>query len=219
MTHRKRTIMSFTPNPDYVLDAQEHLREIIGEASPFILQKSTPFVTPLVQQFILSSPYFLLATASGDDGTCDCTPRGDPPGAIYFPDDRTLIFADRKGNRRIDSMQNIISNPHVGMLFLVPGTDETVRVNGRATLSTDPELCNMLTQQGKPAQVVVIVAIEEVFSHCARSILRSKLWSPANWPDPDTIPTLAAMIAEQKNLEAPDESQGKRNEEYRQVLY
>ncbi|MCO5215770.1 MAG: pyridoxamine 5'-phosphate oxidase family protein, partial [Thermomicrobiales bacterium] len=153
------------------------------------------------------------------DGTCDCTPRGDPPGAVYFPNERTLVVADRKGNRRVDSLRNIISNPHIGMLFLVPGTDETVRVNGTATLSTDPELCQRLTQQGVPAQLVIIVAIEEVFTHCARSILRSKLWQPDAWPDTDTIPTLAAMLAEQKDLEPPDESQGKRNEEYRQVLY
>lgn len=210
--------MSYVPNPEYVFDTVETLREIVGVPSPLIAEKSTPFVTPLVQQFILSSPYFLVATAA-EDGTCDCTPRGDPPGAVYFPDERTMIFADRKGNRRVDSMQNMISNPHVGLLFLIPGTDETVRVNGRATLSTDPELCARLSQQGKPAQIVVIVAIEEVFTHCARSILRSKLWQPEAWPDTDTIPTLMAMLSEQKNLEAPDESQGKRNEEYRQVLY
>ncbi|MCA9833760.1 MAG: pyridoxamine 5'-phosphate oxidase family protein [Thermomicrobiales bacterium] len=210
--------MSYVPNPEYVFNTVDALREIVGVPSPLIAEKSTPFVTPLVQQFIMSSPYFLVATAA-DDGTCDCTPRGDPPGAVYFPDARTLIFADRKGNRRVDSMQNMIRNPHVGLLFLIPGTDETVRVNGKATLSTDPELCEQLSQQGKPAQIVVIVEIEEVFTHCARSILRSKLWQPEAWPDTDTIPTLMAMLSEQKNLEAPDESQGKRNEEYRQVLY
>ncbi|MCO5224341.1 MAG: pyridoxamine 5'-phosphate oxidase family protein [Thermomicrobiales bacterium] len=210
--------MSYIPNPEFVFDTVEDLRELVGEPRALIRDKSTPYVTPLVQQFIQQSPYFLIATAA-DDGTCDCTPRGDPPGAVYFPDERTLVVADRKGNRRVDSLRNIISNPHIGMLFLVPGTDETVRVNGTATLSTDPELCQRLAQQGVPAQLVIIVAIEEVFTHCARSILRSKLWQPDAWPDTDTIPTLAAMLAEQKNLEPPDESQGKRNEEYRQVLY
>ena len=210
--------MTYAPNSDFVFSTVETLRAIVGEASPFIQQKSTPFVTPLVQQFVEQSPYFLMATAAAD-GTCDCTPRGDPAGAIYFPDNQTLIFADRRGNRRVDSMLNILSNPHVGLLFLIPGTDETVRVNGRATLSTDPELCARLSQQGKPAQIAVIVAIEEVFTHCARSILRSKLWQPETWPDPDTIPTLAAMLSEQKHLDPPDESHGKRNEEYRKVLY
>jgi predicted pyridoxine 5'-phosphate oxidase superfamily flavin-nucleotide-binding protein len=116
-------------------------------------------------------------------------------------------------------MRNILVNPRVGLMFLVPGTDETVRVNGTATISRDPVLCEKLAIQGKLADLVIVVAIEEAFTHCARAILRSKLWEPESWPDPDTIPTLAAMLAEQKHLDPPDESAGKRNEEYRQVLY
>lgn len=211
--------MSYTPNPEFVIDGKDALVELIGTPSPLIAQKSTPFVTPLVQQFVETSPYFLLATAA-EDGSCDCTPRGDPAGSLVtFINEKTVVFADRKGNRRVDSMRNILENPHVGMLFLIPGTDETVRINGKATLSTDPELCEKLSVQGKPAAVVVIVAIEEVFTHCARSILRSKIWEPETWPDTDTVPTLMAMLSEQKNLQPPDESEGKRNEEYRQVLY
>lgn len=210
--------MAYIPNPDFVLDSADELVSLLGTPSPLIADKVTPFVTPLVRQFIEKSPYFLMATAS-DEGACDCTPRGDPAGAVYFPDDRTLVIADRKGNRRVDSMRNIIVNPHVGLLFLIPGTDETVRVNGRATLSTDPELCERLSMQGKPAHLVVIIEIDEVFTHCARSILRSKIWEPETWPDTDSIPTLMAMLSEQKNLQPPDEREGKRNEEYRKVLY
>lgn len=211
--------MSYTPNPAYVLDTEQALVDLVGTPSPLIAEKETAFVTPLVQEFIEKSPYFLLATAA-EDGSCDCTPRGDPAGSlIHFIDEKTLVFADRKGNRRVDSMRNLLQNPHVGMLFLIPGTDETVRVNGRATISTDPELCEQLNMQGKPAALVVIVAIEEVFTHCARSILRSKIWEPESWPDTDAIPTLMAMLSEQKNLQPPDESQGKRNEDYRKVLY
>lgn len=210
--------MSYSPNPEFVITSTEEMVDLVGVPSPLIAQKSTPYVTPLVEQFIMSSPYFLVATAA-EDGTCDCTPRGDPAGSVLLLDDHTLVFADRKGNRRVDSMRNIISNPHVGLLFLVPGTDETVRVNGKATISRDPELCERLSMQGKPAQLVVIVEIAEVFTHCARSILRSKIWQPESWPDTDTIPTLAAMLAEQKHLTPPDESAGKRNEDYRKVLY
>lgn len=211
--------MTYIPNPEYVLDSEETLVNLVGEPSPLIAEKSTPFVTPLVQEFVEKSPYFLLAT-SAEDGSCDCTPRGDPAGSlVYFLDEKTLAFADRKGNRRVDSMRNILQNPHIGMLFLIPGTDETVRVNGSATISTDPELCERLSVQGKPAALVIVVRIEEVFTHCARSILRSKIWEPDTWPDTDTIPTLMAMLSEQKNLQTPDESQGKRNEEYRKVLY
>jgi hypothetical protein len=210
--------LSYSPNPEFVITSTEEMVDLVGVPSPLIAQKSTPYVTPLVEQFIMSSPYFLVATAA-EDGTCDCTPRGDPAGSVLLLDDHTLVFADRKGNRRVDSMRNIISNPHVGLLFLVPGTDETVRVNGKATISRDPELCERLSMQGKPAQLVVIVEIAEVFTHCARSILRSKIWQPESWPDTDTIPTLAAMLAEQKHLTPPDESTGKRNEDYRKVLY
>lgn len=211
--------MAYSPNPEFVINSNEALVDLVGVPSPLIADKQTDFVTPLVQEFVLSSPYFLLATAA-EDGTCDCTPRGDPAGSLVtFLDEKTLVFADRKGNRRVDSMRNILQNPHVGMLFLVPGTDETVRINGTATMSTDPELCAQLSIQGKPAALVVIVTIEEVFTHCARSILRSKIWEPETWPDTDSIPTLMAMLSEQKNLQPPDESEGKRNEEYRKVLY
>lgn len=210
--------MSYVPAPEHILTAEQELVDVLGTPSPLIADKATPFVTPLVQQFVLSSPYFLLATAASD-GTCDCTPRGDPAGSVLFLDERTVVFADRRGNRRVDSMRNMLQNPHVGLLFLVPGTDETVRVNGRATISRDPELREQLAMLGKPAELAVIVAIDEVFTHCARSILRSRLWQPESWPDTDSIPTLAAMMAEQKNLQAPDETAGKRNEDYRAVLY
>lgn len=210
--------MSYLPNPEYAVTSVEDLVSVVGEPRQLIAEKVTPYVTPLIREFILQSPYFMLATAA-ENGTCDCTPRGDPAGAVLFLDDRTLIFADRKGNRRVDSMRNILTNPHVGMLFLVPGTDEIVRVNGTATISRDPEFCEQLAISGRPAELVVIVGIEEVFTHCARSILRSKIWQPESWPDTDTIPTLQAMLAEQKDMDPPDESVGKRNEEYRQVLY
>lgn len=211
--------MTYTLNPEFVLQSEEELVDLVGTPSPLMADKETPYVTPLVQEFIEQSPYFLLATAS-EDGSCDCTPRGDPAGSLVtFLDEKTLVFADRKGNRRIDSMRNILENPHVGMLFLIPGTDETVRVNGKAKISTDPELCQRLSVSGKPATLVVIVLIEEVFTHCARSILRSKIWEPDTWPNPDTIPTLMAMLSEQKNLTPPDESVSKRDEDYRKVLY
>lgn len=210
--------MSYLPNLDYAVTSVEDLVSVVGEPRQLIAEKVTPYVTPLIREFILQSPYFMLATAA-DNGTCDCTPRGDPAGAVLFLDDRTLIFADRKGNRRVDSMRNILTNPHVGMLFLVPGTDEIVRVNGTATISRDPELCEQLAISGRPAELVIIVGIEEVFTHCARSILRSKIWQPESWPDTDTIPTLQAMLAEQKDMDPPDESAGKRDEDYRQVLY
>lgn len=207
-----------TAMTDHAITSLETLLPLIGTPSPSSLYKETPFTTPLVRQFVSQSPYFMLATASAD-GTCDASPRGDPPGSVIFLDDTTLAFAERKGNRRVDSLRNIIENPHVGLLFLVPGVDETVRINGRATLTTDPELCERLAMNGRPPQLAVVVEIDQVYSHCARSILRSKLWEAGTWPDPDTVPTLAAMIAEQARMEPPDERAGKRNEDYRTILY
>ncbi len=196
----------------------EELVGLIGETSEKSRTKATSRLTPLIRRFIAASPYVLMGTADAE-GNCDVTPRGDRPGAILVLDDTTLVIPDRLGNRRIDSMRNILANPHVGLLFIVPGTDETVRVNGRARLTRDPDLLEQLVMDGKTPKLAIVVEVDQVFTHCARSFLRSKLWEPASWPDPDTIPTLAAMDAEQRREPRPDESTGKRNEAYRKTLY
>lgn len=196
----------------------EELVALVGETSEKNRTKATSRLTPLIRRFIAASPYVLMGTADAE-GNCDVTPRGDRPGAILVRDDTTLVIPDRLGNRRIDSMRNIIANPHVGLLFIVPGTDETVRVNGRAHITRDPALLRQLEMDGKMPKLAIVVEVDQVFTHCARSFLRSKLWEPASWPDPDTIPTLAAMDAEQRREPLPDESTGKRNEAYRKTLY
>jgi len=197
----------------------EELRDINGEPRPLIAEKATDYLTPLLADFINKCPYYLLATSAAD-GSCDVSPRGDAAGAVHILDARTIALPDRPGNRRIDSLLNIVSNPHVGLLFVIPAVDETIRLNGRATITKDPELLESMQMQGKTPKLAIVVDIDQVFVHCARSILRAGLWNPQQWPDPDTIPTLAAMLAEQKNLPAPDEAHGnKRNEEYRSVLY
>ena len=119
----------------------------------------------------------------------------------------------------MDGHRNIIENPHIGLIFIIPNVDETVRVNGRAFITDDAELLASLDFQGKSPKLATVVEIDEVYMHCARAFLRSKLWNPETWPDPDTIPTLGAIMCEQKELPAPDESAGKRQEEYRKVLY
>lgn len=197
---------------------ESDLRDIVGEPSKLIREKQTSHLTPLIEQFIAASPYFFVATADAD-GNCDVSPKGDPSGAIRVLDARTIAFPDRPGNRRIDGHLNVIENPHVGLIFIVPGVDETLRVNGRAFITDDPELLESMAINGRAPVLATVVEIDEVFMHCARSILRAGLWKPEMWPDPDTVPTLAAIMAEQKDLPAPDESQGKRNEEYRSRLY
>src|SRR5829696_3398214 len=125
----------------------EELREINGEPRQLIAEKATDHLTPLLADFINKCPYYLLATSAAD-GSCDVSPRGDAAGAVHILDARTIALPDRPGNRRIDSLLNIVSNPHVGLLFVIPAVDETIRLNGRATITKDPELLKSMQMQG-----------------------------------------------------------------------
>lgn len=196
----------------------EHLRAIIGEPSEAIMTKHTAWLTPSIREFIAAAPFFTLASADAQ-GNCDVTPRGDTQSMVQILDDETIVIPDRVGNKRIDTFRNILENPHVALLFFIPGIEEALRINGRATITTDPEMLAAMALQGKTPQVGILVEIDEVFVHCARAMLRARLWKPETWPDDDTIPTLAQIWNEQKNLPPPDESSGKRQEEYRQRLY
>ncbi len=197
---------------------EDELYGISGQPHPAIREKHTSYMTPLIMDFIRAAPFFLIATADGA-GNCDVSPKGDPAGAVVVIDERTLAIPDRPGNRRVDGHRNLLQNPHMGLIFIIPGVDETLRVNGRAFLTADTELLGTMLVQGKAPKLATIIEIDEVYMHCARAFLRSGMWKPEKWPDPDTIPTLGAIMCEQKDLPAPDESQGKRREEYRNVLY
>lgn len=196
----------------------EALRAITGDAHEAIINKHTASLTPLIREYIAASPIFLLATSDAD-GNCDVTPRGDTTSVVRILDDETIVIPDRPGNRRVDSFRNILANPHVGLLFLIPGIEEALRINGRATITSDPELLAQMTIQCKVPQLGILVDIDEVFVHCARALLRARLWKPDTWPSDDDIPTLAAIWNEQKDLPPPDESAGKRKEGYRSALY
>lgn len=196
----------------------EGVYELNGVPHEMILQKHTSYLTPLLEEFMTAAPFYLIATSDAE-GNCDVSPKGDAKGTVHIIDRRTIAIPDRAGNRRVDGHRNIIANPHIGVIFIIPAVDETVRVNGRAFLTSDPELLGQMTIQGKTPKLATIVEIDEVYMHCARAFLRSGLWKPESWPDPDTIPTLGAIMCEQKELPPPDESRGKRMEEYRQVLY
>lgn len=193
------------------------LNKILGEPHPDIVEKHTNFTTPLMREFIEQARFFVLAT-SDSDGNCDCSPRGDLVNRVLFPDEKTLVLPDRPGNRRADSYRNMLQNPHVGILFLTPGNDEIVRINGTASLSTDPELLESMSMAGKPALLAVIVQIDEAYVHCARAILRAKLWDPSTWPADDDVPSLRDMMAEQHSLRVED-LEPARQEEYRNFLY
>ena len=156
--------------------------------------KETDRITKAYRALIEASPFFALAT-SGPDGL-DCSPRGDPKGFVRVLDDKTIVVPDRRGNNRIDSLRNLIHDPRVALLFLIPGVSETLRIVGRATISTDPALCESFTMQGKAPRSVLVVAVDKVFYQCAKAIVRSKLWDPSLHVERSSLPTSGQILAE-----------------------
>lgn len=165
-------------------------------------------MTPQYRRLIEASPFAALATV-GPEGI-DCSPRGDQPGFVRIHDDKTLMMPDRRGNNRIDSLRNIVRDPRVAFLFLLPGSGTTFRANGRAHLSTDPDLLESFAVDGKPPRSVIVMEIDELYFQCARAIIRSELWNPARHIDPKTLPTpgeiLAAMTDNQVGGQAYDQA-------------
>jgi PPOX class probable FMN-dependent enzyme len=159
----------------------EQLRALIGDCNPTTQLKIGAALDQHARAFIGRSPFLVLSTADGAGGA-DISPKGDAPGFVAVEDDGTLLIPDRSGNRLVYGLQNILANPHVGILFMIPGTGETLRVNGRASLTNDPAVCQRLTSRGKPALLAIRVAVEECFFHCAKAFLRAALWKPETWP-------------------------------------
>jgi PPOX class probable FMN-dependent enzyme len=164
------------------------LRRLLGDPSDLVRAKVVDRLTELTRQFVDRSPFLLLAT-SASDGSCDVSPRGDPPGFVRVVDDRTLLVPDRPGNRLADSLRNVLCNPHVGLLFLVPGVGDTLRVNGRASIVTDEELLAPCAVAGKIPRLGLLVAIDEVFTHCSKAFLRAQLWDPTRHVDRSELPS------------------------------
>ncbi|MEU8636572.1 pyridoxamine 5'-phosphate oxidase family protein [Amycolatopsis sp. NPDC048633] len=184
------------------ITTHEALRDLIGEAKPRTQQKIIDHVDEHARTLIAHSPFVLLAT-SAPDGSCDVSPRGDPAGSVLVLDDRTLVLADRPGNKLADSFRNIIDNPHAGLLFLVPGMNETLRINGRAKLLSDAPFFDSLVVQGKRPKLAVVIEVEELYMHCAKAFLRSSLWDPSTWPERSTLPTLGTILRDQLALATP----------------
>jgi len=164
------------------IDSVATLREMLGEPSPIARGKVWTTLEPSAQAFIAHAPFALLATADAD-GNVDVSPKGDHPGFVVVEDERTLLVPDRKGNRLIFGLQNILVNPRVGLLFMIPGTNETLRVNGRAALTRDPAVCARLVARGQPALLAIRVTVEDCFFHCPKAFLRASLWKPESWSE------------------------------------
>lgn len=181
------------------------LDALYGDAHPVALMKELDHISEDYARFIESSPFVILAT-SGDEGL-DCSPRGDPAGFVRVLDRNTVAIPDRRGNNRVDSLRNIVRDPRVALLFLIPGIGETMRINGRARLSTDPALCESFVMEGKVPKCVILVTAERVYPQCQKALVRSKLWDPASRLDRSALPTVGQMmqrIAERKKQEPFD---------------
>jgi uncharacterized protein len=159
---------------------------------PTSILKEVDHVTPDYATLINASPFAILAT-SGPEGL-DCSPRGDPPGFVRVIDAKTLAIPDRRGNNRIDSLRNIIRDPRVALLFLIPGIGTSMRVNGRAHLSTDAELCSSFAMQGKIPKCVIVITVERAYTQCQKAIARSRLWDPSQHRKPSDLPTVGEMM-------------------------
>ena len=172
------------------------LRAVLGEPTERAVQKQLAALDKHCRAFIARSPFLVLSTANAAGG-CDASPKGDRPGFVLVLDDHTLVIPDRPGNRRADSLLNILQNPHVGLLFLIPGMGETLRVNGSASLVRDQALLERLAVDGKKPQLAIVVKVEECYLHCAKALLRSQLWDPARFMPRGEMPSLAQMIQDQ----------------------
>ncbi|WP_075216998.1 pyridoxamine 5'-phosphate oxidase family protein [Mongoliimonas terrestris] len=199
------------------IDSPEALRALYGAPGERSARKQLVALDPHCRRFVALSPFVLLAT-SGADGLCDVTPRGDAPGFVAVADDRTLLMPDWPGNNRLDSLMNILDRPGVGLLFVIPGVDETLRVNGTAEILVDPALLQRFAADGRAPKTVLRIEVREAYLHCAKAFMRSRLWDPAAQVDRSSLPSMGQMLKDQLNLEH-GESQAEMIERYRATLY
>lgn len=183
------------------ITAPEELRELLGPVMPRAITKERTRLLDADRDWLAASPLCLIATADAD-GNCDVSPKGDPPGFAPALDDATLAIPERPGNRRADGYLNVLANPHVGLLFLVPGRPDTLRINGRARLVRDAPFFDDMIVKGHRPLLALVVDIEQVFFHCSKSFMRSRVWDPASWDpaswdpaswDPGALPSRAAL--------------------------
>ncbi|WP_446214445.1 pyridoxamine 5'-phosphate oxidase family protein [Micromonospora sp. IBSANI012] len=179
------------------ITSHEELRDLLGAAMPRAVAKERVVLHERDRQWLAASPFCLIATA-GADGSCDVSPKGDPAGFVKVLDETTLAIPERPGNRRADGYRNILDNPHVGLIFLIPGRTDTLRINGRARLLRDAPYFDDMVVKGHRPILAIEVEVEQIFYHCSKAFLRSELWKPETW-QPDVLPTRARLIKEVEN--------------------
>ena len=188
-----------TIKPEYLISDETQLRALCGDTTESIWAKATTVITEPMQQFIAMSPFLCLSSQNSDHKT-DLSPRGDPAGFVTVANETTLLIPDRPGNRRYDTMRNVMQSPAVSLLFMIPGVPITLRVNGQAQISHDPDLIAPFEIQGKLPKLVLIIEVEEAYGHCAKAILRSKLWEPDSHRSPKEVPSLADLMMHHRKI-------------------
>ena len=205
---------------DYI-GAHDELRSIYKTPEPTAgsIRKELNKLDGHCRSFIARSPFVLIGSSDGK-GNADVTPKGDKPGFAAILDDNTIAIPDRPGNNRLDTLENIILNPAVGLLFLIPAMNETLRVNGEARITVDAALRERLAVEGKPPQSVVVVAVKAAYMQCAKAFMRSELWKPESWPDRSAMPTLGQILRDQLAVDqSATETDRRLDEAYKQTLW
>lgn len=213
----------FNVSPEFVIKDEAALRGMFDAQTPLAVRKCLRSLDKYAQDFIRRSPFLCIGTQDLK-GNADVSPRGDPAGFVRILDPNTLAIPDRPGNNRLDSLANILANSSVGILFVIPGFDDTLRVNGEASLVTDPELLKSMSIDGRVPKLAILVRVREVFLHCAKAFRRSKLWNPEQFQDRRVMPSLSKMILDQTTGAPSDEGEMRRIDEeleveYRRTLY
>ena len=178
-----------------IIKTRERLREVKGAPAPRSAVKDIDRIDDICRRFIAACPFIVIATR-GEDGKLSVSPKGDPAGFVAVLDEKTLAIPDRLGNGRLDTFENLLTNPEIGLFFLIPGNGDTLRISGKGYIVRDAELQNKFVADGKVPELVLVVSVENAFMHCPKCVIRSKLWKPEQWPDRSKVPTLAeALVA------------------------
>jgi uncharacterized protein len=203
-----------------LIHSEEKLRTLIGFPSELVERKMITYIDHNCEEYISKSP-FLVVSSSDSSGKCDVSPRGDMPGFVKVLNEKYLIIPERPGNKRIDSLRNILENPNVGLLFIIPGLGETLRVNGKACLVRDDELLEQMSVKGRKPLLGIGIEVEECFIHCAKAFKRSGLWKTSSWADKESLPSASKIIYEHAKLpgSSVESIEERLNESYKNRLY
>jgi PPOX class probable FMN-dependent enzyme len=213
----------FKVNPEFVIADEQSLRSLFQATHTLAALKSKASLDEHAQAFVRRSPFLCIGTQNLD-GKADVSPRGDPAGFVEILDQYTLAIPDRPGNTRLDTLVNILANPSVGLLFIIPGFDDTLRVNGRASLMTDPEILKRMSVNDRIPKLAIVVKVSEVFLHCAKAFRRSQLWNPDRFQDRSEMPSLMKILLDQTTgAPGDDDEMRKKDDEleddYRKSMY